>query len=283
MDHNPSGRAGGSGRPLAPGPDNRPDQDLFSDLEEAVPRSREAEATAIPAAPGQGLVLDLDAVSDYVPALDYGPVPDNGAARDYGLAIDYDAPHAPALATHRDAPPHLGPAPDSGRATAPAPHPASPPDVALARDPGQALGPAPAPDSGRAKAPAPHPASAPDSAPAPGPAPAWDASGPGPAAAAGPRVSGLAAGGTAPASDPWLADPMAGHVSAATYWRRRMIALAVGIVVLTVLAWTVSGALGGSSAGQGTSKGGQPSAGAHRHAGGSRAGQHHPARHGGAQ
>ena len=214
-----------------------------------MPRSREAEAAAIPAAPGQGLVLDLDAVSDYVPALDYGPVPDNGAARDYGLAIDYDAPHAPALATHRDAPPHLGPAPDSGRA----------------------------------KAPAPHPASAPDSAPAPGPAPAWDASGPGPAAAAGPRVSGLAAGGTAPASDPWLADPMAGHVSAATYWRRRMIALAVGIVVLTVLAWTVSGALGGSSAGQGTSKGGQPSAGAHRHAGGSRAGQHHPARHGGAQ
>jgi len=76
---------------------------------------------------------------------------------------------------------------------------------------------------------------------------------------------------------------MAGHVSAATYWRRRMIALAVGIVVLTVLAWTVSGALGGSPAGQGTSKGGQPSAGAHRHAGGSRAGQHHPARHGGAQ
>src|SRR5216684_213766 len=126
MDHNPSGRAGGSGRPLAPGPDNRPDQDLFSDLEEAVPRSREAEAAAIPAAPGQGLVLDLDAVSDYVPALDYGPVPDNGPAR------------------------------DSGRAKAPAPHPASAPDVALAPDPGQALGPAPAPDPVQAKAPAPH-------------------------------------------------------------------------------------------------------------------------------
>jgi hypothetical protein len=37
-------------------------------------------------------------------------------------------------------------------------------------------------------------------------------------------------------------------VSAATYWRRRVLALAVGIGLITILAWAVNGTLGGGAA-----------------------------------
>ncbi len=47
-------------------------------------------------------------------------------------------------------------------------------------------------------------------------------------------------------------------VSPATYWRRRAVALAAGVVVLTLIAWAVNGALGGSRAsGQATARPGK--------------------------
>jgi hypothetical protein len=73
-------------------------------------------------------------------------------------------------------------------------------------------------------------------------------------------------------------------VSPATYWRRRAAALVVGIAVLTVLAWALSGILHAGGASQGSRHGGRPSARpgtAHR--AGDRQAQHnrrHPGRSG---
>lgn len=74
-------------------------------------------------------------------------------------------------------------------------------------------------------------------------------------------------GAASPDAEPWAAGYEAGWVSPATYWRRRAVALVLGIAVLTVLAWAVSGVLHGSGAGQvGHGKHGpaQPR-GAHQH------------------
>jgi hypothetical protein len=85
-----------------------------------------------------------------------------------------------------------------------------------------------------------------------------------------------------PAEDLWALDLAAAPVSPATYWRRRLVAVVVGIAVLTVLVWAVSGVLYGT--GQGTGHGVKPSAGpnaAHGrqgvsdgHKGGNRSGRH---------
>ena len=91
---------------------------------------------------------------------------------------------------------------------------------------------------------------------------------------------GPATPGHAPPEDLWALDPAAAQVSPAAYWRRRLAALAVGIAVLTVLVWAVSGVFQG--AGQATGHGAKPSAGpgaarpgaAHGHKGGNRSGQH---------
>ena len=214
-----------------------------------------------PAVPGPSPALDLDAVSDYVPApddglaLDYGPVPDNEAARDYGKALGYDA--SPGLIS----------APEHASASAPAlhltpgPHPAPVAHLAPAPHPAQAVDPVPAPGS----------AAAPDPPLDPGPpAPALGmAAPPSPAAAHVP-----------PAEDLWALDLAAAPVSPATYWRRRLVALVVGIAVLTILVWAVSGVLYGT--GQATGHGVKPSAGpsaahgrqgaSHGHKGGGRSG-----------
>jgi len=82
--------------------------------------------------------------------------------------------------------------------------------------------------------------------------------------------------GAATAPDPAAPGPAAGPVSAATYWRRRLAALAAGFVVLAVVAWAVNGSLGGGRApGNAGRHGGTPSAGpaAHRHARGGKAGE----------
>jgi hypothetical protein len=94
---------------------------------------------------------------------------------------------------------------------------------------------------------------------------------------------GLATPGQVPpAEDLWAPGLAAAQVSPATYWRRRLAALAVGIAVLTVLVWAVSGMFQGT--GQATGHGVQPSAGpgagrgrpdaAHGHKGGNRSVRH---------
>ena len=124
MDHHPSGGAGRSGRrPVTAGPDQRPDQEALFAPEEVLPLSSATAVTTGPAVPGPARALDLDAVSDYVPALDdglaldYGPLPDNEAARDYGKALDYDAPAATSLLRT----PEPAPAPHLASASRPAP------------------------------------------------------------------------------------------------------------------------------------------------------------------
>lgn len=95
----------------------------------------------------------------------------------------------------------------------------------------------------------------------------------------------MAPASAAPAGEHSAPDPADARISPATYWRRRAAALAVGITVLTVLAWTVSGALhgagGGQSAGAGQSARHSGRSAAHQHAGqggGKQAG--HPAGNG---
>jgi hypothetical protein len=260
MDHDPSGGAGRSGRrPGAASPDQRPDQEVLYTSEEVLPLAGSLGTTLGPAIPGPAPALDLDAVSDYVPALDdglvldYGPVPDNEAARDYGKALGCDA--VPGLAPGAHLAPHLAqaadPVPDPGSAAAPDP----------ALDPGP-----PAPALGMAAAHVPAAAS-----PSPAAAHVPAAASPSPAAAHVP-----------PAEDLWALDLAAAPVSPATYWRRRLVALVVGIAVLTVLGWAVSGVLHGT--GRATGHGVKPSAGpgaargrpgaAHGHKGGNRSGRH---------
>ncbi len=379
MDHNPSTGAGGSGRrPVATAPDQPPDQGLLCDPAEPAPPAGSHGATASPAVPGPAPALDLDAVSDYVPALDdlaldYGPTPDIDAARDYDKALDYDNLASLATAAHRGPAQHGppsepagGPGPGPATATAaatvaaespppapasapgpgsapagapatrgglrlaPAPAPASVPAAGLGpasaaatataglpglaaappRAPVRAAGlaPAPAPDSvpvaAVATRPAPEPASAlrPAHAREPGPVP-QPAQGPGLAQDPGPAqgaglaqvlepapdsmpapdaAPGLAAAQAASTEeDPWADDLTAAQVSSATYWRRRLVALLIGIAVLTLLVWAVSGALHGSGPGQAPSHRGRPSAGpggTHRDKDGRRSAQH-SARH----
>jgi hypothetical protein len=259
MDHNPSVGAGGSGRrPVTAEPDQRPDQELLPFPVEAPPLSGSTASAVSPAVPCPAPALDLDAVSDYVPvlddglalddgpALDYGPVPDNDTARDYGKVLDYEAVPAPAPARHQTPAGHSVP---PGRGP----------------EPGAALGPRPAA------------ATAPGVAPGPAPA-TGTACAAGPASPADPAVAQAT-----PATDSWADDLSGAQVSSATYWRRRLIALAVGIVVLTVLVWAVSGVLHGSGTGRPTGPGGRPSAtpgGTHGAKDGNRPGQrnaHHAA------
>jgi hypothetical protein len=277
MDHNPSGGAGRSGRPVAAGPDQRPDQEALFAPEEVLPRGTPAGAAVGPVVPGPAPALDLDAVSDYVPApddglaMDYGPVPDNDAARDYAKALGYDAPPAPA------------PEPAPALHLAPAPRLAA---VHLA--PAQPQDPVPGPDA----------AVTPDSAQAPGPpAPAAQAHAPAtaarvpPTSAPGPPAPAhvpAAADHVPPAGDVWAPGQVAGPVSPATYWRRRLVALVAGIVALTLLVWVVSGVLKGT--GRAAGHGGKPSAGpsaahgrpgaAHGHTRGSSTGQRRAGRSG---
>jgi len=293
MDHHPSGGAGRSGRrPVTAGPDQRPDQEALFAPEEVLPLSTATAVTTGPTVPGPAAVpgparaLDLDAVSDYVPALDdglaldYGPLPDNEAARDYGKALNYDAPAAASLLrTPEPAPaPHLAPAPRP----APSPRPATvsylapAPPSAQPQDPGQAAASDPAQDQGPATL-SPVPPALPQ-APATAHVPA------------GASVSAAvpAAAHAPPAEDHWAHDLAAAPISPATYWRRRLVALAAGIVVLTVLVWAVSGTLQGTH--QATSHGGKPSTGpraahgrpgaARGHKGGGRSGRR-SASHGG--
>ena len=64
-------------------------------------------------------------------------------------------------------------------------------------------------------------------------------------------ASGLAAAQEAAMEeDSWAGDLTAAQVSSATYWRRRLVALLIGIAVLTVLVWAISGVLHGSRPGQ---------------------------------
>jgi hypothetical protein len=177
MDHNPSGGAGRSGRPGAAGPDQWPDQEALFAPEEVLPRGTSAGVAAGPAVPGPAPALDLDAVSDYVPALDdglaleYGPVPDNEAARDYAKALDYGAP--PGRTPEPPAP-----------ALRLAPHPA--PVARLA--PGQAQDPVPGPDAAVTSDPA-------------------------PAAPAAPAHVPAIAAHVPPGADPWALGQVAGQVS----------------------------------------------------------------------
>ena len=197
MDHNPSWGAGVSGRrPVAVGPDQRPDQEVLFAPEEVLPIGGSTGVTVGPAVPGPAAALDLDAVSDYVPALDdglaldYGPIPDNEAARDYGKALDYTGP------------PGSGRASESASASAPA------------QDPAPAVSPHPTPDPAPALhlAPEPRPApvaylapaQAPDPVPGPGPAAATavPAQDPGPAEDPGPAAPAPAQPPQAPAQPP---------------------------------------------------------------------------------
>jgi hypothetical protein len=252
-----------------------------------------------PAVPGPAPALDLDAVSDYVPALDdglaldYGPVPDNEAARDYGKPLGYDAPSGLISAPEPASASAPAQAPASHQVSAPAQVPAPAVSAGSARGPSPALhlaaGPHPAPVAHLA--PAPHPAQAVDPVPAPGAAAAPDpALDPGPPAPA----LGMAAADVSPAAPPspaaahvppaedlWALDLVAAPVSPATYWRRRLVALVVGIAVLTILVWAVSGVLYGT--GQATGHGVKPSAGpsshgqqgaSHGHRGGNLSGRH---------
>jgi hypothetical protein len=264
MDHHPSGGAGGSGRrPVAAGPDQRPDQEALFAPEEVLPLATSTGVTVAPAVPGPAPALDLDAVSDYVPdpddalALDYGPVPDTEAARDYGLGLDYDArteslsasepASAPAPAQISRAAVGPGPAAEPAPVLHLAPRPAVTP---LA--PAQAPDPVPGPDPAATFDPAQHPGPVTSATPAPTleiPAPAPETPAPGPAAPA-----------HAPApEDPWALDPGPAQVSPGTYWRRRLVALVAGIALLTLLVWAVSGVLQGT--GPGTRQGGKPSTG----------------------
>ena len=262
--------------------------------------------TVSPAVPGPAPALDLDAVSDYVPALDdglaldYGPIPDNEAARDYGKAIEYDALPGHTVASHHiaatdhaavrqhatahgDAPLRLAPghgqdAPmavpgAAGRAPAPAQAQADAPAVSpgTTSEPAPTLHLAPRPHPATAAHPAPRPGHAPDSAQAPDPVPGLaSAAAPDPAQEPGPAIPAH----VPPAEDLWAPDPAA-QVTPATYWRRRLVALGVGIAALTVLAWAVSGVLQGPGNAQG--HGAKPSTGpsaAHGHKGSNRSGQH---------
>ena len=81
----------------------------------------------------------------------------------------------------------------------------------------------------------------------------------GPAPDATPDLAAAQAAATE--DDPWADDLTAAQVSSATYWRRRLVALLIGIAVLTVLVWAVSGALHGSRPGQAPSHRGRSSAG----------------------
>jgi hypothetical protein len=96
--------------------------------------------------------------------------------------------------------------------------------------------------------------------------------------AAGPATDSAADPGVTepPDAAPWTAGYEVGWVSPATYWRRRVAALAVGIAVLTILAWAVSGVLrgpgAGPAAGHGKPSPAQPGA-AHRHGSGNHAGR----------
>jgi hypothetical protein len=245
MDHNPSGGAGRSGRPGAAGPDQWPDQEALFAPEEVLPRGTSAGVAAGPAVPGPAPALDLDAVSDYVAALD------DGLALEYGPVPDNEAARDYAKALDYGAPPGRTPEPPAP-ALRLAPHPA--PVARLA--PGQAQDPVPGPDAAVTSDPA-------------------------PAAPAAPAHVPAIAAHVPPGADPWALGQVAGQVSPATYWRRRLVALVAGVVVLTVLVWAVSGVLQGP--GQAPGHGGKPSAGpgaAHGHNGGSRAGRRN-ARHGG--
>jgi hypothetical protein len=69
---------------------------------------------------------------------------------------------------------------------------------------------------------------------------------------------------------------------AATYWRRRLVALAAGMAALALISWALSGALGGggSSSASGSSGHGMPHGGS-GHGGGQGTGGHGGAGHGG--
>jgi hypothetical protein len=56
------------------------------------------------------------------------------------------------------------------------------------------------------------------------------------------------------------------EIPSGVYWRRRAVALVIGMAVLSLIAWAVNGVLGGSrAAGQPATRGTSSSAGAHGH------------------